>query len=82
MIEIEELGKQDLPRWLAVSNAVRPSDPLTPAMMVDWCGQADSMIWLVATIDGVDAAVGHGVIGWHAEPGICQLEVSVLKTVV
>ena len=79
MIEIEELGKQDLPRWLAVSNAVRPSDPLTPAMMVDWCGQADSMSWLVATIDGVDAAVGHGVIGWHAEPGICQLEVSVLE---
>ncbi|MEO5633923.1 GNAT family N-acetyltransferase [Gaiella sp.] len=80
MIEIEELRENELDRWLALSNAVRPSDPLTPAMMMDWCGQADSMIWLLATIDGVDTAVGHGIIGWHAEPGICQLEVSVLES--
>ena len=79
MIEIEELGKADLERWLGVSNAVRPSDPLTPAMMTDWHRQADSMIWLLATIDGVDAAVGHGIIGWHTEPGTCKLEVSVLE---
>ena len=58
---------------------MRPSDPLTPAMMIDWCSQADSMIWLLATVDGAEAAVGHGIIGWHAEPGICQIEVSVLE---
>ena len=51
MIEIEELGENELERWLAVGNAVRPGDPLTPAMMIDWCSQADSMIWLLATID-------------------------------
>lgn len=79
MIGIEELGEADLERWLGVSNAVRPSDPLTPAMMIDWCSQADSMIWLLATVDGAEAAVGHGIIGWHAEPGICQIEVSVLE---
>ncbi len=79
MIEIDELGEAELERWLAVSNAVRPSDPLTPAMMIDWSGQADAMLWLIATVDGVDAAVGHGIVGWHAEPGVCQLEVSVLE---
>lgn len=80
MIEIEVLGESALERWLAVFNAVRPHDPLTPAMMIDWRSQADSMIWLIATIDGVDAAVGHGIIGWHSEPGVCRLEVSVLET--
>jgi GNAT superfamily N-acetyltransferase len=79
MIEIEELGEAALERFLGVSNAVRPSDPLTPAMMIDWCSQADAMVWLLATVGGVDAAVGHGIIGWHAEPGVCQLEVSVLQ---
>jgi len=79
MVEIEELGENELERWLSVSNAVRPHDPLTPAMMIDWCSQADSMLWLLATIDGVDAAVGHGIIGWHAEPGVAQIEVSVLE---
>lgn len=78
MIEIEELAESELDRWLAVSNVVRPADPLTPAMMLDWRRQADSMIWLIATVDGFDAAVGHGIIGWHGEPGICRLEVSVL----
>jgi GNAT superfamily N-acetyltransferase len=79
MIEIEEPGEADLERWLAVTNAVRPNDPLTPAMMIDWCSQADSMLWLLATVDEVDAATGHGMIGWHAEPGVCQLVVSVLE---
>lgn len=79
MIAIEELAEADLERWLGVSNAVRPIDPLTPAMMIDWCSQADSMLWLLATVDGVDAATGHGIIGWHAEPGVCRLEVSVLE---
>ena len=79
MIEIEELGESALERWLAVSNIVRPRDPLTPTMMIDWCSQADSMIWLIATIEGTDAAVGHGIIGWHAEPGVAQLEVGVLE---
>lgn len=79
MGEIAELGENDLERWLAVSNAVRPRDPLTPAMMVDWRRQADAMVWLIATRDGADAAVGHGIIGWHAEPGVCQLELSVLE---
>jgi mycothiol synthase len=78
MIEIEELGEAELERWLAVNNAVRPSDPLTPAMMIDWSRQAEAMIWLLATVGAIDAAVGHGIIGWHAEPGVCQLEVSVL----
>ena len=57
---------------------MRPRDPLTPAMMIDWSSQAESMIWLVATADGADTATGHGIIGWHAEPGVARLEVSVL----
>ncbi|MSO95024.1 MAG: GNAT family N-acetyltransferase [Thermoleophilia bacterium] len=78
MIEIEELDQGALDRWLGVSNAVRPRDPLTPSMMIDWSSQAESMIWLVATADGVDTATGHGIIGWHADPGVARLEVSVL----
>ena len=80
MVEIEELGEHELPRWLAISNAVRPDDPLTPAMMIDWGRQADSMIWLLSAVEGDDVAVGHGIIGWHADPAVAQIQVGVLET--
>jgi len=79
VIEILELGEDELERWLAVSNAVRPEDPLTPAMMLDWRGQADAMLWLLATMDGVDTGTGHGILGWHSEHGVASLQPSVLE---
>ena len=58
MIEIEEIDECDLDRWLAVHNAVRPRDPLTPDMVIDWRNQSGSMIWLIASIEGTEAGAG------------------------
>lgn len=78
MIDVEEIDERELDRWLAVHNTVRPRDPATPGMMLDWRRQSGSMIWLIASIEGVDAGAGVGVIGWHAEPGVARIEVEVL----
>lgn len=79
MITVTEVDETGLGRLVAVHNAVRPGDPTTPAMMVDWKRQASDTVWLVASIDGVDAGVGIGVAGWHAEPGVARIEIEVLE---
>jgi GNAT superfamily N-acetyltransferase len=78
MIDIEEIGERDLDRWVVVHNAVRPSDPLTPGMVIDWRNQSGSMIWFIAAIEGIEAGAGIGIIGWHSEPGVARIEVEVL----
>lgn len=79
MIEIHEIADDQLDRWLAIHNRVRPADPATPGMMIDWRNQSNSMTWLIATIEGSDAGAGLGIIGWHAEPGVARIEVEVLE---
>lgn len=79
MIAVEEIDERCLDRWVTIHNAVHARDPLTPGMMIDWRNQADSMIWLIASIEDVEAGVGVGVIGWHAEPGVGRVEVEVLE---
>jgi len=79
MIQVEEIGELALGRWLAVHNIVQARDPATPGMMIDWRSQSESMTWLLASIEGIEAAAGLGIIGWHAEPGVAQIEVMVLE---
>ena len=78
MIEIEEIAERELDRWVAVHNAVRPRDPLTPGMVIDWRNQSGSMIWFIASIEGIEAGAGIGIIGWHSEPEVARIEVEVL----
>lgn len=77
-IEVVEIGEDALESWVAVHNVTRPRDPTAPAELIDWRRQAESMTWLLASIDGVAAGVGLGVIGWHAEPGVARAELAVL----
>lgn len=78
MIAVEEVDEHGLDRWLTVHNTVRARDPATPGMMIDWRNQSESMTWLVASIEGIEAGAGLGIIGWHAEPGVARIEVEVL----
>lgn len=71
MLEIREIADEELPRWLAVHNRVRPRDfAASPAEQLDWRRQSEDMIWLLGTLDGTDAGAGIGIHGWHAVPGV------------
>jgi GNAT superfamily N-acetyltransferase len=53
---------------------VRPDDPGTVEAFVDWRRQAEDMVWLSATEDGVDVGAGLGIVGWHSRPGTARVE--------
>ena len=79
VITVEEVNELGLDRFLAVHNVIRPAEPATPAMLIDWRRQSQSTTWLLASIEGVEAGVGLGIIGWHADPGVARIEVEVLE---
>lgn len=72
MLDVREVGEAELPRLVSVHNRVRPRAATTPVELVDWRRQSDDMIWLLATLEGIDAGAGIGVHGWHAEPGVVR----------
>lgn len=72
MLELQEIAEDDLPRAIAVVNAVRPRERASTEGYVDWRRQAEDTIWLLATDDGADVGAGIGVHGWHAEPGVVR----------
>jgi mycothiol synthase len=77
MIEIREVGPDDLERWVAIAGAVRPDRAGTAADYVDWRRQAEDMAWFVAARDGDDAGVAFAYVGWHSAPGTGNGEVFV-----
>ncbi len=78
MFDVTEIGADSVERLCAVRNAIRPRDPETPAVLVDWKRQAEDMVWLVAAEDGEDIAAGYALTGWHSPPGVGHLFVGVL----
>jgi len=71
---VVEVDVPELDRVVKVHNAVNPDDPSTVEGFVDWRRQAEDMVWLVATLDGVDAGAGVGLVGWHSQPGVAHSE--------
>lgn len=69
MIQIEQVDVPELARLIAVRNVARPDDPATVEGMIDWRRQAEDMVWLVATRDGIDVGAGMALVGWHSKPG-------------
>ena len=51
---------------------MQPRDKATVEGHLDWRRQAEDTVWLLATLDGVDAGAGIGVHGWHSAPGIVR----------
>jgi mycothiol synthase len=67
---VREIDATELPRLVAVRNAVRADDPIFADDLVDWRRQAEDMTWIVAVDDhGADAGAGLGLVGWHSRPG-------------
>jgi mycothiol synthase len=79
VIEVVEIDEAELGPWLVVHNAVLPRHPAAAEEMIDWRRQADDMAWLLARVDGVDAGIGIGVIGWHSEEGVARTLAAVLE---
>ena len=78
MIEIREIGPDELEGWLAVAGAVRPDRAGSVGDYVDWKRQAEDMVWLVASRDGEDAGAAFAYVGWHSAPGTGTGEAFVL----
>ncbi len=72
MLDVVEIAEDDLPRLIAVVDAVRPRERASVEGYVDWRRQAEATIWLLASDDGEDAGAGIGIHGWHAEPGVVR----------
>ena len=79
MFEIAQIDESGLPRLITVANAVRPRARATVEGHIDWRRQATDTVWLVATLDGVDAGAGIGVHGWHSEDGVVTTIALVLE---
>jgi len=78
MIEIREVGPEDLERWIAMAGSVRPDRAGSAAEYLDWRRQAEDMAWFVASRDGEDVGVGFAYVGWHSAPGTGNGEAFVL----
>ncbi len=78
MIEIREIGSNELERWLSLAAQVRPDRAGSVDDYVDWRRQAEDMAWFVASRDGEDAGAGLAYVGWHSEPGTGMGEAFVL----
>jgi mycothiol synthase len=78
VIEIREIGADELERWLSIAATVRPDRSGTVADYVDWRRQAEDMAWFVASRDGEDVGGGFAYVGWHSAPGTGNGEAYVL----
>ena len=78
MIEIREIGADELEGWLALATAVRPDRAGSVGDYLDWKRQAEDMAWFVASVDGQDAGCALAYVGWHSAPGTGTGEAFVL----
>ena len=78
MIEIREIGIDELERWIAVAGSVRADRRGGAAEYVDWKRQAEDMVWFVASKGGEDAGAALAYVGWHSRPGTGYGEVFVV----
>jgi len=78
MIEIREIGADELEGWLALATSVRPDRAGSVGDYLDWKHQAEDMAWFVASVDGEDAGCALAYVGWHSAPGTGTGEAFVL----
>ncbi len=78
MIEIREIGPEELEGWLALAGEVRQDRRGSVGDYVDWKRQAEDMAWFVASRDGEDAGAALAYVGWHSPPGTGTGEAFVL----
>lgn len=77
MTEIREIGKDELPRWVATMKA---ADDWTGTVedYADWRRQAREGTWFLASEDGRDVGAALGIGGWHEPAGVARGEVRVI----
>ena len=78
MIEIREIGADELERWMASRAVSGTTAAAASSDYVDWKRQAEDMAWFVASRDGEDAGAALAYVGWHSKPGTGHGEVFVL----
>jgi len=79
MIEIREAGEDELEHLVAIRNTVWPQDPISADDYRDWRRQAEDMVSLLVTENGIDIGGGSGVDGWHSPPGVGLVRICVLE---
>lgn len=72
LVEIREIRRAELPRWVDVMRAVLPDQTGTVDDYVDWKRQARELVWLLASDAGADVGAAVGLGGWHEPPGVAR----------
>jgi GNAT superfamily N-acetyltransferase len=77
VIEIREIGEDELADWVAVSKAAG-AEPGTVEDYLDWRRQAEETAWLLATLEGEPAGTTVVLTGWHSPSRVGRFELSVV----
>ncbi len=78
MVDVFEIGPDDLHRFLAIAESARGEPMGSYEDMIDWRRQAEDMAWFLAVVDGKDAGAGMALVGWHSAAGVGTCEAFVL----
>jgi GNAT superfamily N-acetyltransferase len=68
VLRIREIAEDELQRLVDVAKAAMPREEASVSIFVDWRGQADEMVWMLAEDDGEPAGAGFALTGWHTPP--------------
>ena len=68
MLQIREIGEDELKELVEVAREAQPREPASVATFVDWRNQAGDMVWLLAERDGETRGAAYGLVGWHTPP--------------
>jgi GNAT superfamily N-acetyltransferase len=68
MLQIREIGEDELQDLVDVAKAAQPREEASVAIFVDWRRQAGEMVWLLAERDGETVGGGFALNGWHTPP--------------
>ncbi len=77
MVEVRRVDEDGLAAWVELRGLCNP-EPTSVEAYLDWKRQAEDAQWFTASLEGDDAGVAVGVLGWHSPSGVARFELDVM----
>jgi GNAT superfamily N-acetyltransferase len=68
VLRIREIGEDELPDLVEVSQAAMPREHASVSGFLDWRRQAGDMVWMLAERELQTVGAGFALVGWHTPP--------------